>query len=131
MCVFTTHVVDVVLHGVRVDLGKVEVTLVDNLVVGSTVEQCIVAIGLTVEVGDVNDGVAAVHGGVGQVAAYFVNNDILFYHVLHIAYDAQVEIDSVFATEAFGIAVHVGRKHIFTRRGRHAQAEEQDKETYD
>ena len=128
LCILAAHVEDVVLDGVGVYLGEVEVALVDDLVVGRTVEKGVVAILAALVVDKVSDAVATVRGGGHEVASEVRQQLVLLYHVLYVTKNTQIEINGVISAEAFAVTIHIGRQHVFAGSGAHTKSQKEDEE---
>ena len=124
----TTHEVGIVLHGERVGLGQIVVALVDDLIVGRTVEEVAFAILKVGEAGNGGNGVRDILRGGDEVAAELSEKNILLYHPLEVGENTEIEIDGIRSGESSGIAVHVRRQHILTRRGDSSETKEGEAE---
>ena len=128
LCILLAHIVDIVLHCIGINTCEVEVALVDNLVIGSTVEETVFGIFGRNEVGNGGNGVAHVVGGLAKVATHFTKDDIVLNHLLDVGQDAEVEVDRVASRKVLDGTVHLGRQHIFAGSSGQAKTHQEDEE---
>ena len=90
---------------------KVEVALVNDIVVVGALKESVVAVSLIIEVENMTYAVAGVGGGSNKVAARLTKNHIAFNNFLHALEYAKIGVDRV-SRIFLDIAFQIGREHI-------------------
>ena len=125
------HVVNTILGCQGINLVQVKVTLVNHLVIGSTVQELVISIAQIGEVGYTGNRIARVLRCCCQVAADFSQDGVLFHHLLEIGHNSEIEIHGILSIEILGIAVHLRRQHVLAGRSHRAHSQESDEKSYD
>ena len=131
LCRLLLHVVNTILGCQGINLVQVKVTLVDHLVIGSTVQELVISIAQIGEVGYTGNRIARVLRCCCQVAADFSQDGVLFHHLLEIGHNSEIEIHGILSIEILGIAVHLRRQHVLAGRSHRAHSQESDEKSYD
>ena len=131
LCRLLLHVVNTILGCQGINLVQVKVTLVDHLIIGSTVQELVISIAQIGEVGYTGNRIARVLRCCCQVAADFSQDGVLFHHLLEIGHNSEIEIHGILSIEILGIAVHLRRQHVLAGRSHRAHSQESDEKSYD
>ena len=123
-----THVIDIILYRIGVNLCQIEVALVDDFVIGCSIEEAVLAILQFLVIDNISNAVATVGGGSNEVTAEISEQLILLHHVLNVTKNAQVEINGIISTEILTVTIHIGRQHVFAGCSGNTKSQKEDEE---